>query len=266
MQRTERSTARPLCPYPQIARYKGTGNIADAENFACGEVMMKCVVRLSRTLSPGTPRISVAQGRNVNKPLITVLWSVPLGGARAGLRSHRLVKGRSQTLQHFQSVVRLDTTDPPGNERPAAEYLKQVLEKEGIATKVFEIEPNRLNVVARLKGNGSKRPFLMGHTDTVNVDPAKWTFPPFSATRDGGYIYGRGTVDDKDNVTASLATMLLLKRSECAARARCHISCGGWRRRHDACRHSVRGSALCGRSTPSTAWPKAAVCFAAMDA
>ena len=89
-----------------------------------------------------------------------------------------------------------------------------MLEKEGIATKVFELEPNRLNVVARLKGNGSKRPLLMmGHTDTVNVDPAKWTFPPFSATRDGGYIYGRGTVDDKDNVAAALMTMLLLKRS-----------------------------------------------------
>ena len=64
-------------------------------------------------------------------------------------------KVEAETLQHFQSVVRLDTTNPPGNERPAAEYLKQVLEKEGIATKVFEIEPNRLNVVARLKGNGS---------------------------------------------------------------------------------------------------------------
>ena len=46
----------------------------------------------------------------------------------------------------------------------------------------------------------------------MNVDPAKWTFPPFSATRDGGYVYGRGTVDDKDNVTAALMTMLMLKR------------------------------------------------------
>jgi acetylornithine deacetylase/succinyl-diaminopimelate desuccinylase-like protein len=120
----------------------------------------------------------------------------------------------AETIEHFQAVVRADTTDPPGNERPAAEYVKQVLEREGIATKVFELEPNRLNVVARLKGNGSKRPLLiMGHTDTVNVDPAKWTFPPFSATRDKGYVYGRGTVDDKDNVTAALMTMLLLKRS-----------------------------------------------------
>jgi acetylornithine deacetylase/succinyl-diaminopimelate desuccinylase-like protein len=120
----------------------------------------------------------------------------------------------AESMEHFQAVLRFDTSDPPGNERPAAEYLKQVLEREGIPTKVFELEPNRLNVVARLTGTGKKRPLLlMGHTDTVNVDPAKWTFPPFSATRDGGYVYGRGTVDDKDNVTAALMTMLLLKRS-----------------------------------------------------
>src|SRR5688500_13699001 len=120
----------------------------------------------------------------------------------------------TETMEHFQTVLRFDTSDPPGTERPAAEYLKQVLEREGIPTKVFELEPNRLNVVARLTGSGKKRPLLlMGHTDTVNVDPAKWTFPPFSATRNGGYVYGRGTVDDKDNVTAALMTMLLLKRS-----------------------------------------------------
>ena len=53
----------------------------------------------------------------------------------------------------------------------------------------------------------------MGHTDTVNVDPAKWQHPPFSAARDGGHIYGRGTVDDKDSVTAGLMTMLSLKRN-----------------------------------------------------
>ena len=52
----------------------------------------------------------------------------------------------------------------------------------------------------------------MGHTDVVNVDPKKWTHPPFSATREGGYVYGRGTVDDKDNVVAALMVMLMLKR------------------------------------------------------
>jgi acetylornithine deacetylase/succinyl-diaminopimelate desuccinylase-like protein len=119
----------------------------------------------------------------------------------------------AETMQHFQALLRMDTSDPPGTERAAVEYLKQVLEKEGIAVQIFALEPNRPNLVARLTGNGSKRPLLvMGHTDVVNVDPAKWTHPPFSATRDGGYVYGRGAVDDKDNVVANLMLMLILKR------------------------------------------------------
>jgi acetylornithine deacetylase/succinyl-diaminopimelate desuccinylase-like protein len=119
----------------------------------------------------------------------------------------------AETLQHFQELVRFDTSDPPGGEAPAVAYLKAVLEKERIPVEVFALEANRPNLVARLKGTGNKRPLLiMGHTDVVNVDPKKWTHPPFGAVRDGGYIYGRGTVDDKDNVVASLMTMVLLKR------------------------------------------------------
>ena len=119
----------------------------------------------------------------------------------------------AETLQHFQELVRFDTSDPPGGEAPAVAYIKAVLEKEGIPVEVFALEANRPNLVARLKGTGKKRPLLiMGHTDVVNVDPKKWTHPPFGAVRDGGYIYGRGTVDDKDNVVASVMTMVLLKR------------------------------------------------------
>ena len=118
-----------------------------------------------------------------------------------------------ETLRHFQELVRFDTSDPPGNEKPASEYLTKVLEQEGISVETFALEPNRPNIVARLKGSGRKRPLLlMGHTDVVNVDPKKWTHPPFSAEREGGYIYGRGTIDDKDNVVASLMTLLMLKR------------------------------------------------------
>jgi acetylornithine deacetylase/succinyl-diaminopimelate desuccinylase-like protein len=118
-----------------------------------------------------------------------------------------------ETMQHFQALLRFDTSDPPGGEKPAAEYLKQVLEKEGIPVQLFALEPHRPNVVARLKGNGKKRPLLiMAHTDVVNVDPKKWTFPPFSATRDAGYVYSRGAIDDKDNVVAGLMVMLTLKR------------------------------------------------------
>ena len=119
----------------------------------------------------------------------------------------------AETLKHFQSLIKFDTSDPPGNEKPAADYLKQVLEAEGIPVEVVALEPHRPNVIARLKGSGPKRPILiMGHTDVVNVDPKKWTHPPFAAVRDGGYVYGRGTVDDKDNVVAGLMIMLMLKR------------------------------------------------------
>ena len=119
----------------------------------------------------------------------------------------------AETLQHFQSLVRINSADPGGSEKPVAEYARQVLEKEGIPARLLALDPNRPNIVARLKGNGKKRPLLiMGHSDTVNVDASKWTFPPFSATRDNGWIYGRGTLDDKDNVVAALMVMLLLKR------------------------------------------------------
>lgn len=119
-----------------------------------------------------------------------------------------------ETMRHYQTLLRFDTSDPPGKEFPAAEYLKKVLEADGIDVKIFAVNKDRPNVVARLKGTGKKRPVLMmGHTDTVNVDLKKWTHPPFGAVRDGGYVYGRGTLDDKDNVVAALMSMLLLKRS-----------------------------------------------------
>jgi acetylornithine deacetylase/succinyl-diaminopimelate desuccinylase-like protein len=122
-----------------------------------------------------------------------------------------------ETLRHYQAVLRLDTTNPPGNEHLAVDYLKQVFDAEGIPSQIFALDPNRSNIVARLKGNGKKRPLLiMGHTDDVTVDKSKWKFPPFSATRDGGYVYARGAIDDKDNLTAGLMTMLLLKRTNAA--------------------------------------------------
>jgi len=118
-----------------------------------------------------------------------------------------------ETMRHFQALLRFDTSDPPGHEAPAVDYLKQVLERGGVPVQIFALDPRRPNLVARLKGSGKKRPLLiMGHTDVVNVDPAKWIHPPFSATRAGGYVYSRGAVDDKDNVVACLMVMLELKR------------------------------------------------------
>src|SRR5205807_1092251 len=93
-------------------------------------------------------------------------------------------------------------------------YVKKVLDAEGIRTTLVAKDPARANLIARLNGNGSKKPVLiMGHSDTVKVDAAKWTFPPFSATRQGGYVYGRGTLDDKSDLMAAMMTMLMLKRS-----------------------------------------------------
>src|SRR5688572_4414418 len=143
--------------------------------------------------------------------LVIVMTSTSIG-AQSGSQPD-WGKVDEETMRHFQAILKMDTTDPPGGEKPVVDYLKQVLEAEGIPVQIFALEPHRPNLVARLKGNGAKRPLLlMAHTDTVNVDPKKWTHPPFGAVRDGGWVYGRGTVDDKDNVVATLMVMLSLKR------------------------------------------------------
>jgi acetylornithine deacetylase/succinyl-diaminopimelate desuccinylase-like protein len=156
--------------------------------------------------------------KTVQMPSVKILTrSIPLiVAATAALVAQTPVRQpdwaavQDETMRHYQTVVRFDTTT---KERPAAEYIKQVLDQNGIPAQILALEPDRPNVVARLKGNGKKRPLLiMGHTDTVSVDASKWHFPPFSATRDGGYVYGRGTIDDKDNLTAGLMVMILLKR------------------------------------------------------
>jgi acetylornithine deacetylase/succinyl-diaminopimelate desuccinylase-like protein len=119
----------------------------------------------------------------------------------------------AEIFEHYSSLIKLDTSNPPGNETLAANYLKGVLEKAGIPAKVYEKEPGRGNVVARLKGNGTKKPLLlMGHLDVVGVQREKWTVDPFAAIRKDGFVYGRGSIDDKDKVTSALMVMLLLKR------------------------------------------------------
>jgi acetylornithine deacetylase/succinyl-diaminopimelate desuccinylase-like protein len=122
-----------------------------------------------------------------------------------------------ELMRHYQAILRINTTDPPGNETKVVDYIQKVLQGEGIPVTIAAKDPARANLIARLRGNGSKRPILlMGHTDTVQVDPAKWMFPPFSATRDGGYVYGRGATDNKWQVAANIMTMLLLKRGNVA--------------------------------------------------
>src|SRR5262249_51552529 len=101
-------------------------------------------------------------------------------------------KVQTETLQHFQALLRLDTQNPPGNEYLVTDYVKGVLEREGIPVQIVASDPKRPNLIARLKGSGRKQPLLfMGHSDVVTVDPKKWSFPPFAATRDGGCTYPR---------------------------------------------------------------------------
>ena len=119
---------------------------------------------------------------------------------------------RPEILQHYRSLVQIDST--AGHETLVVDYLKKVLEAEGIPTQTFALDPKRANLVARLKGNGSKRPLLiLAHTDVVGVQREKWPVDPFGAVMKDGYVWGRGSKDDKPVLTANLMTMLLLKRS-----------------------------------------------------
>lgn len=120
-----------------------------------------------------------------------------------------------ETLRHFTDLLRIDTSNPPGNETEAAKYLEVVLKAEGIPVKQLALDPARANLVARIKGNGSARPIAMlGHTDVVGVQRSKWAMNPFGAVRRHGFVYGRGAIDDKEIVAAELMVMLLLRRGQ----------------------------------------------------
>jgi acetylornithine deacetylase/succinyl-diaminopimelate desuccinylase-like protein len=120
----------------------------------------------------------------------------------------------AESMEYFLALLRTNTSNPPGNETEAATYLQRVLQQEDIEAELFALDPTRANLVARLRGNGSKAPILvMGHTDVVGVQPDRWSVDPFGAVAKDGYIYGRGSLDDKDNVTAGLMLMLLLRRA-----------------------------------------------------
>jgi len=113
----------------------------------------------------------------------------------------------------MQQYLRVNTSNPPGNELEAAKFLKKVFDQNGIENEIFEFKPGRANIIARLKGNGSKRPIiLLSHMDVVTAEPASWDVDPFSAVIKNGSIYGRGALDMKGEGLLHLMTMILLKR------------------------------------------------------
>jgi acetylornithine deacetylase/succinyl-diaminopimelate desuccinylase-like protein len=119
----------------------------------------------------------------------------------------------AETIARLQAIIRFDTTNPPGNELPLARYLEKALRDEDIETVLFEPTGNRAQLIARLRGNGTKRPvILLAHMDVVGVEREKWSCDPFAGEIRDGYLYGRGAIDDKGMLAANLMTMLLLKR------------------------------------------------------
>jgi acetylornithine deacetylase/succinyl-diaminopimelate desuccinylase-like protein len=115
--------------------------------------------------------------------------------------------------ERFTELLKIDSSNPPGNETKVAKVIQAVLQREGIPSQLYSLDPTRANLVARIKGNGSKRPILlMGHTDVVGVQREKWSVDPFAAIRKNGYIYARGASDDKPDVLAGMMVLILLQR------------------------------------------------------
>jgi len=118
-----------------------------------------------------------------------------------------------ETVGLFQGLIRIDTTNPPGNEGKAAEYLKACFEKDDIDCEVLG-EPGRENALAGVRGLREKpRLLFLSHTDVVPAtDVGAWTHPPFSAEIEGNWVYGRGAYDDKFDAAVGAMSLILLKR------------------------------------------------------
>src|SRR5215468_3038992 len=95
--------------------------------------------------------------------------------------------------RYLPELIRLDSTNPPGNETRVAQYLKQVADREGIPAELLGDDPRRLNFVARLRGSGKQRPLLLiAHSDVVPADRSQWSVDPYAGLLKGGYFYGSG--------------------------------------------------------------------------
>jgi acetylornithine deacetylase/succinyl-diaminopimelate desuccinylase-like protein len=114
-----------------------------------------------------------------------------------------------------QELLRIDTTNPPGNERPAADLLAGELSAAGIDPVLLESAPRRANLVARLAGSGELPPLLLtAHLDVVEADASAWAHPPFSGELADGYLWGRGAIDMKNMAAMAVAIMTRLAREK----------------------------------------------------
>lgn len=118
-----------------------------------------------------------------------------------------------EAITHLQNLIRINTINPPGNELEAIKYISQILNAESIEHQIFETAPGRANLIARINGNGKKRPLLLnGHLDVVPAQWDQWKHPPFSGIIEEDCIWGRGAIDMKQMVVYSLMMLLALKR------------------------------------------------------
>lgn len=119
-----------------------------------------------------------------------------------------------RATRYLVDLIRLDSTNPPGNETRVAQYLKSVADAHGIPAELVGPNPDRLNFVARLKGTRKAKPLLlMAHSDVVPVDRSQWSVDPYAAVVKNGVIYGRGAEDIKSLLAAELAVLVELKRT-----------------------------------------------------
>ncbi|MGV7223306.1 MAG: M20/M25/M40 family metallo-hydrolase [Nitrospinales bacterium] len=115
-------------------------------------------------------------------------------------------------VELLQNLIRIDTTNPPGNETPCITYINELLKEAGFDTAFFAKDKDRPNLIARLKGQGKAAPFMLyGHADVVSTAKQAWTYPPFEAKIVDGFIWGRGALDMKGGIAMMLAAVLRAK-------------------------------------------------------
>jgi acetylornithine deacetylase/succinyl-diaminopimelate desuccinylase-like protein len=119
---------------------------------------------------------------------------------------------RDEVTDLLQRLIRVDTTNPPGNETAAAGLLREYLEASGVACELIAKVPERANLVARLPGGDGPSLLLLAHTDVVLADPVEWSVPPFSGELREGEVWGRGALDMKGQVAASAVAIASLAR------------------------------------------------------
>jgi acetylornithine deacetylase/succinyl-diaminopimelate desuccinylase-like protein len=151
-------------------------------------------------------------------PFCGLIWSEgPMASSR--IPADHLQQYSDLAVNWMQEYLRIDTTNPPGNEMKAVAFYKKILDQEGIENRVFEYTPGRGDLWARIPHTTSegKRPIiLLNHMDVVTSDAAHWKAPPFSGEIKDGYLWGRGAQDMKDEGLAQLVTMVMLKREKVA--------------------------------------------------